>query len=106
VFRLPHRNFSPTVVVLVDSHAFASFDALKEPGCDDFGRRVFEAFYFIEKVVIDFFDERHDFSINFGKIPHKAARIEFPAHDDIDPIIVPVHIFALVAFRQEREVMG
>ena len=92
---LLERDLSPAVIVLVNSHAFAPFDALKEPSRDDFGGRIFESFHFIEKSVIKFFDKRHNVGIDLRKVLNKAARINCPTHYNIDTVVVPVHIFDL-----------
>jgi hypothetical protein len=100
------RDLSPAVIIFVNSHSFAAFDALKEPNCNDFGGRILESLHFIEKPVIKFLDERHNHGIDLGKILNKSAGIERPSHNDVHTVVVPMQIFALVAVREERKVMS
>ena len=100
------RDLSPTFVVLINSHAFAPFDAVEEPGCNDFGGRIFKAFDFVEKSVIDLLDERHNLGIDFGEVLNKTARIECPVHNDVDAVVVAVQILALVTLGKEWKVMS
>jgi hypothetical protein len=72
---------------------------MKEPGRDNFSGRIFEAFHIIQKTVVDPFDEWHNLGIDFGEVLNKAPRVECPIHNDIDTVVVPVQIFALMAFR-------
>ena len=46
------RHFSPAIVVLIDPDALAVGDLIQEPRGDDFSRRIFQAFYFVEQTVI------------------------------------------------------
>jgi hypothetical protein len=110
---MPHRgdllsldqHFSPAVVVLVYSYAFATDYPFKKPCRDDFCGWIFKTFNVIENFMIDFFNQRQNVGIDFSKVPHEAARIKGPPYDDFDAVIVAMHVFAFVAIRNQWKMM-
>jgi hypothetical protein len=83
-------HLSPTVIVLVNPHAFAPFDACKEPGSDNFGGGVFETFHVIEKLVINELDERRYLAINLCEVLDKTAGVNLPSQNNVETIVVSV----------------
>ena len=72
------RHFSPAIVILIDPDALAVRDLIQEPRGDDFSRRIFQAFYFVEQTVIHLTQERIHKSINLLEIAHEARASSGP----------------------------
>ena len=100
-----HTAFGPAVVVLVNSHGFAAYDALKKPCSNHFGRWIFEAFDIIENAVIEHFHQWSNLSVDLRKVLNKTASVKFAPHNYVNPVIVPVHIFALMTLRQKGKIV-
>ena len=100
------RHFSPAIVVLIDPDALAVGDLIQEPRGDDFSRRIFQAFYFVEQTVIDLMQKRVHQNIDLFEIAHEPARIEGAPHGDRDPVIVPMQIATPMTLRNKRKVMS
>jgi len=98
--------FGPAIVVFIDAHAFATNDALKKPCRDNFGSWILKSFNVIENSVVELFDEREDLCVHLSKVFHEAARIELATDNDIHPIVMAVHVLALVTVRYERKMMS
>lgn len=66
---------------------------------DDLGRRVVEARNIVEQLVVDLPDQRPYRSVDFGEVLDEASRVDHAANDDLDAVVVPMKVAALVAFR-------
>jgi hypothetical protein len=78
---------------------------LKKPCCDHFGRWIFEAFDIIENAVIEHFHQWSNLSVDLRKVLNKTASVKFAPHNYVNPVIVPVHIFALMTLRQKGKIV-
>src|ERR1700733_13481629 len=99
-------DLSPTIVILVDPYAFAPFNALKEPVRDNFRGGIFKACYFVQKPMINLFDDRHDRCVHLGEVHHESPRVELSRHDNFNPVVVAMQIPASVAFRQKGQMVS
>jgi hypothetical protein len=55
--------------------------------------------------VIDQLDQRHNLSINFGEVHHKATGVNGATYNNVDTVVMSVHVLAFVAVRQQWEVV-
>jgi hypothetical protein len=100
------RHFSPAIVVLIDPDALAVGDLIQEPRGDDFSRRIFQAFDFVEQTVIHLTQQRVHQNVNLFEIAHEPARIERATHCDRDPVIVAMQIAASMTLGNKRKMMS
>ena len=82
-------------------------EAFPQPDRDRLGRRIAEAFDFIQKVVIEPRDERIDDPFEIGEVDQPSdPRIDRPAHGDLAAERMPVHAAALVSLRHIGQIMS
>ena len=48
---------------------------------------------------------RRNLSVDLRKVLNKTASVKFAPHNYVNPVIVPVHIFALMTLRQKGKIV-
>jgi len=90
----------------MDANPLASWNAIQEPRCDDFGGGIFKAVDVIEQTMIELPQQRLHDGIDLGKVLDEAARVDAAEQHDRDAVIVTVQIPAAMVFRHARKIVS